>query len=172
MLINLALFFIIALLWSSLFEWLLHKYVMHRPFLGSRYAFNAHAIVHHPKFAGDKYCSPHSKEDMEKIPMAWWNGPVLIVIATLPAVFVSWICDEWMLSIVVVSVMTVYFLLYEGMHYLMHDPKDTTLIRWVKSTKVFKFLDKHHFLHHEHPRSNFNVVFPFWDWFLGTLIRE
>ena len=44
----------VGIIFASFFEWTLHKYVMHRPVGNFRYAFQAHAIVHHGTFKADK----------------------------------------------------------------------------------------------------------------------
>ena len=45
---------VVGIVFASFFEWTLHKYVMHRPVGKFRYAFQAHAIVHHGTFKADK----------------------------------------------------------------------------------------------------------------------
>ena len=73
------------IIFASFFEWVLHKFVMHRPVGGFRYAFQAHAVVHHQVFKADHSYHLIRPDDRKTIPMAWWNGPVLIMIAiTVP----------------------------------------------------------------------------------------
>ena len=79
----------IGIVFASFFEWVLHKYVMHRPVGKFRYAFQAHAIVHHGTFKADKTYHLLDEKDKETIPMAWWNGPVLVIIGVLPFVLLA-----------------------------------------------------------------------------------
>ena len=84
---------------DSFFEWTLHKYVMHRPVGSFRYAFKAHAVVHHQTFKADHTYHLQHEKDKETIPMAWWNGPVLILIGSLPLVLVAWISGQWAIAL-------------------------------------------------------------------------
>ena len=63
---------------SSFFEWTLHRYFMHRPFFSFTYPFRSHALVHHHVFKSDHTYHVVREADKKIIPMAWWNGPVLI----------------------------------------------------------------------------------------------
>jgi sterol desaturase/sphingolipid hydroxylase (fatty acid hydroxylase superfamily) len=49
----------------------------------------------------------------------------------------------------------------------MHKPEKRFFSDW----PVYKFLGRHHYLHHKHPDKNFNVVLPLADYVLGTIIR-
>src|SRR5262249_4092649 len=60
----------------------------------------------------------------------------------------------------------VYYLCYEGFHYLMHNPR----FPWVENAGWFKFIKKHHQLHHIYMGKNFNVVLPLADLLLGTFV--
>jgi sterol desaturase/sphingolipid hydroxylase (fatty acid hydroxylase superfamily) len=51
------------------------------------------------------------------------------------------------------------------MHYVMHVPRD----RWIERTRVFRFLNEHHRLHHKDHNTNLNVVFPLADLLFRTL---
>ncbi|MBE7496570.1 MAG: fatty acid hydroxylase [Verrucomicrobiaceae bacterium] len=151
---------------SSFFEWVLHKYVMHRPVGSFRYAFHAHAVVHHQVFKADHtYHLVHDK-DKETIPMAWWNGPVLILLASVPAlVFAIW-SGQWAFFIGALLGSGVYYGVYEYLHWCMHLPKQ----RRVEKPWFFRRLNGHHLLHHRYMHKNFNVVLPLADLCLGTLI--
>ncbi len=76
--------FIVATMFASFFEWALHRYFMHRPVGKFDYAFRAHALVHHQTFKADHTYHLINEEDKHTIPMAWWNGPVLISVGMIP----------------------------------------------------------------------------------------
>src|SRR3954466_13070888 len=78
-----------AVFFASFFEWALHRYIMHRPLFNFRYAFQAHAVVHHQVFKADHTYHLHKEEDKHTIPMAWWNGPVLIAACQVPFIAAS-----------------------------------------------------------------------------------
>ena len=158
---------------TSLIEWMLHKYVMHRPILGFRYPFEAHAQLHHQSFKSDEtyHLINEKVQDKWTIPMAWWNGPVLIFIASRPSLLVwivlpNWEIRLWMYATNVVFI-ALYYGAYEYIHWCMHLPKERLMEKW----SVFIWLDQHHRLHHERMGRNFNVVYPFADWVMGTLLR-
>jgi hypothetical protein len=159
---------IISLCFISFVEWLIHRFVMHRPFLNFRYAFTAHALVHHSRFKCDKSYHLIHKEDAEKIPMAWWNGPVLIalgsILPTLVIFFIS-VPGKWYLLIEFVVLCSLYYWAYERLHWCMHLPKG----RKLELLPPFHWLNGHHLLHHRNPKTNYNVVLPIADLCLGTL---
>ena len=73
-----------AVIFASFFEWTLHRYLMHRPFGKFDYPFRTHALVHHQTFKADHTYHLIHEKDKHTIPMAWWNGPVLIAVGMLP----------------------------------------------------------------------------------------
>ena len=60
---------------------------------------------------------------------------------------------------------TLGYLTYDLMHYATHH----FAMRW----GVFKYLKRHHMLHHyKTPNMRFGVSSPFWDWAYGTLPKD
>ncbi len=158
--------FVVAVIYASFFEWLLHKYFMHRPVGKFDYAFRAHALVHHQTFKADHtYHLIHDK-DKETIPMAWWNGPVLIAAGMIPFLLTAWFTGAW--GVVCGSVLACagYYGAYEYMHWCMHLPRK----RDIERSGIFFRLNGHHLLHHRYMHKNYNVVLPFADLCLGTLL--
>jgi hypothetical protein len=153
---------------ASFFEWTLHRFVMHRPFLGSEYAFRAHAVVHHGAFRADHtyHLVNEKAQDKNLIPMAWWNGPVLIVILMVPATFLAWCFGSWQFAIGALPAFIAYYATYEYIHWCMHLPK----ARKLEKSWLFYRLNGHHLLHHRYMHKNFNVVLPLADLLLGTLM--
>ena len=155
-----------GLVFGSFFEWGLHKYVMHRPVGRFRYAFEAHAVVHHHVFKADHTYHLHEDRDKETIPMAWWNGPVLILMGASPFGLVAWLTGQWGVAAGGLLAFGLYYVTYEYIHWCMHLPKWRRLERsW-----LFRRLNGHHLLHHRYMHKNFNVVFPLADLCLGTLM--
>src|SRR5262245_66059413 len=114
---------IVGLSFSSFFEWLLHRFLMHRPVGIFRYPFERHALVHHRIFKADHTYHLTEEKDKETIPMAWWNGPVLIAICQLPFLIVAAISHKWGLFCGATLTMTAYYAAYEYMHWCMHLPR-------------------------------------------------
>ena len=164
---------VFSILLFSLIEWYLHKEIMHKPFTifgyTLRYPFKAHAQTHHVIFkADDTY---HLQRDADKwtIPMAWWNGFVLVTLATLPMIALKFILGtSWSMPIVYWLTGYGYYLTYEYIHWCMHLPLKQR--RVIERFFIFYRLNGHHLLHHRWQNTNFNVVLPFWDLVLGTLL--
>jgi sterol desaturase/sphingolipid hydroxylase (fatty acid hydroxylase superfamily) len=143
---------------------------MHQPFFGFNYAYDAHARVHHRTFRSDKTYELQRPVDAKTIPMAPWNGPVLIVIASLPLLPLGIWMGVWWPMITLASVLAAYYATYEYLHWCMHLPRPRRLFKFKLVGWIFKKLNGHHLLHHRYMSdNNFNVVLPFADWVLGTL---
>jgi len=155
-----------GVVFASFFEWTLHRYLMHRPLWKFDYAFQAHAVVHHNTFKADHTYHLINEADKETIPMAWWNGPVLILANMVPIVPLAWWLGHWATLIGALTAFILYYCAYEYMHWCMHLPKTRRLERsW-----IFLRLNGHHLLHHRYMHKNYNVVMPLADLCLGTLL--
>jgi hypothetical protein len=158
--------FILNLVFASFFEWAIHKYVMHKPLGFFRYPFQAHAVIHHQVFKADHTYHLVEEKDKETIPMAWWNGPALIMLGSLPSIIYSLITGYWPVALGAAILFVCYYITYEYIHWCMHLPK----LRRVEKPWFFRRLNGHHLLHHRYMHKNFNVVFPLADLCLGTLM--
>src|SRR6202166_2618198 len=115
--------FIASVIFASFFEWVLHRYFMHRPVGKFDYAFRAHALVHHQTFKADHTYHLINEKDKHTIPMAWWNGPVLITVGITPFLLTSWAMGTWAVAIGALIACAAYYGAYEYMHWCMHLPK-------------------------------------------------
>ena len=135
--------------------------------------FTAHTLVHHQLCKHDDTFHVHDEEQEEALTFQWWGGPLLVALNVVP-----WLVAWWALSaagrvlpypafvIAFAATMLAYYAAYEGFHYLMHRPA----IGWIERSRPFRFIERHHRLHHVHMGKNFNVVLPLADLSLGTLI--
>jgi hypothetical protein len=158
--------FLAGVVFASFFEWTLHKYFMHRPVGKFDYAFHAHAIVHHHTFKADHTYHLINEQDKKTIPMAWWNGPVLVTLCLLPFVGLAALTGQWWMLLGSGIAFAAYYGGYEYMHWCMHLPKK----RSIERSGIFFRLNGHHLLHHRYMHKNFNVVLPLADLCLGTLL--
>jgi len=158
----------LGIIFSSFFEWLLHRFLMHKPLGPLRYPFERHALIHHRIFRADESYHLQNRADQYTIPMAWWNGPVLIAACAVPFVVAAVIWGKWGLVCGAVVSFVVYYGAYEYMHWCMHLPKR----RRLEKSWLFHRLNGHHLLHHRYMNRNFNVVLPLADLLLGTLLRR
>jgi hypothetical protein len=158
--------FIVGVVFASLFEWTLHRYFMHRPTFNFRYPFEQHALVHHRIFKADHTYHLIHDHDKKTIPMAWWNGPVLIALGLLPFLIFAAFSHKWGILCGAAIASSSYYTAYEYIHWCMHLPKR----RHVERSGIFFRLNGHHLLHHRYMKKNFNVVLPLADLILGTLL--
>jgi hypothetical protein len=157
---------LLSVVWSSLFEWVLHRYVMHRKVPGLEYSFERHATVHHRVFKADNTYTLVREEDKRTVPMAWWNGPALIVVSQIPFVIGALVTGSFGLLCGSLLAACAYYGAYEYLHWCMHVPGK----RPVERSWIFFRLNGHHLLHHRYMNRNFNVVLPLADFLLGTLL--
>src|SRR5262245_8469752 len=159
---------IVGLSFSSFFEWLLHRFLMHRPVGIFRYPFERHALVHHHIFKADHTYHLVEEKDKHTIPMAWWNGPVLVALCQIPFVIIVSFTGTWWLVVGSLISCTAYYCTCEYIHWCMHLPKARIVAR--SGTDVR--LNGHHLVHHRYMHKNFNVVLPLADMCLGTLLTR
>ncbi len=161
-----ALGVVFGTMFASFFEWTLHRFAMHRPVGPWRYPFERHTLIHHKIFRADHTYHLIEEKDKHTIPMAWWNGPVLVACCAAPFIIAGIVFEKWGMLCGATIACTLYYGAYEYMHWCMHLPKK----RHVERSGIFFRLNGHHLLHHRYMHKNFNVVLPFADLVLGTLI--
>ncbi len=154
-------------LYGSFFEWYWHKCWMHT-LRFPKEAFRGHTLVHHQRYKGDdRYFAPVEMAHPEHILLKPYALPG-IVAAHLPLMY---LVDRYLLPhtlIPAVVTVTVYFVVYEYMHWNMHVPRG----HFVEKFNWFQFLRNHHHLHHRYYRKNFCVLNPLADYLLGTWLTE
>lgn len=160
--IELAAFFCFFL-YSSFFEWVLHKHLMHQP--RWQYPFRAHALVHHGLFRTGAAYFLSNINHVRKVRFAWWNAPLILILHTPVILWLEYLLGTSVLF-GALSAMGFYYFLYEYLHYCMHIPSG----RWLEKTRWFRWLDSHHHMHHMHHLNNLNVVLPLADIVFGTLV--
>ncbi len=155
--------FVVFFLYGSFFEWTLHKYFLHQPRWS--YSFRAHALVHHGLFRTGTDYFLSDKKYLRKVRFAWWNAPLIIGLH-LPAILWLQYLIETDILLGGTAAITLYYGLYEYLHYCMHIPKGRRLENWT----WFRWLDAHHHMHHKRHFNNLNVVLPLADVVFGSLI--
>jgi hypothetical protein len=163
-----------GLVYSSIFEWTAHRYVMHNPHGAWRYAYHSHTRVHHNLFRADESYHLQDGTDPGIIHMLEWA--VLIVVGgSLPYMLVAAALYPFVglsapltIAITGFSLTVVYYSFYESLHWCMHLPRQ----RVIERLEEFGFINGHHLLHHRYMNKNYNVVLPLADWLFGTLLRR
>ena len=158
----------ISVLFGSFFEYFIHKHVMHRglPLLRKKRYFDqqykSHSILHH----GTYYKKFDHEDDLlgKEESITFTKEEILAVqIGLLPAlVFIAWFSPVVAICFSIVAF--THNNLWNIIHREMHQPKNPI---WTR-TLFYRFLARHHFLHHRHTDMNYNVVFPFADYVLNT----
>jgi hypothetical protein len=164
----------LAIIQASLFEWAFHRYWLHRPWL-PKDVFTAHTLIHHQLCKFDDTFHVHDEEQHEALRFQWWGGPFLVSLNILPWLLISWALAaagitpmNWFLIGTVAVTCSLYYVGYEGFHYLMHKPS----IQWLERWWYFRFIKRHHRIHHVRMDRNLNVLVPIADLLLGTLVLE
>jgi len=166
----------LAFIQASFAEWAFHRYWLHRPWL-PKGCFTSHTLVHHQLCKFEDTFHVHDEEQHEALTFKWWGGPMLIALNVAIWLPVTWVLGAnhvlswwaaWMVSGNVFIVFAIYYAGYEGFHYLMHKPS----IPWIERSRVFRFLERHHRIHHVRMDRNYNVLAPLADVLLGTFTLD
>jgi Fatty acid hydroxylase superfamily len=161
------------LVWSFV-EWWVHRTVMHRRRLAGvvyrlwpyvETAYRNHAVLHHHVYY--RVYDDEPDERGRELNLRFHvhdNLAANLLLAPLHALYLQ---VNPLGSLVLVLLITGYMFAWNTLHVEMHIPTN----RWLFRHPVFRFLNRHHYLHHVHPRRNFNVVLPLADYLLGTVAR-
>ena len=154
-------------LMSNIFEWFLHKYVMHRPHTNPalRAIYNRHTLQHH-QFFTDKEMRFRDSNDWR---VTFFPPYALVVFILMSAVgvaalqLVATANAAWMF----ISTTTAMYLIYEFMHFCCHVDENW-FVRWCPFVNTLR---RHHTAHHNDKimmNVNMNLTFPIADWMFGT----
>lgn len=165
---------LIGTIQASFVEWAFHRYWLHRPWL-PKDCFTSHTLIHHQLCKNDDTFHVVEEEQHEALTFAWWGGPTLVALNALPWALIAWglyalgVSLPYLAFVVTLAAtISVYYLGYEGFHLLMHKP----MLPRLENSRPFQFLKRHHRIHHVHMDRNLNVLLPFADLVLGTLVTE
>lgn len=161
------------LVWSFV-EWWIHRALMHRrslpvwlyralPYFDATH--RNHAVLHHQVYYKryDHEPDDHGRELNLRFRVSD-NLAANLFLAPVHAIYLS---TNALGSIVLALMITGYMFTWNALHTEMHIPSN----RWYFRHRVFRFLNRHHYLHHAHPGRNFNVVLPLADYVMGTAVR-
>lgn len=164
--------FVFSYLLISLFEYLIHKHFMHQkrfskgvysflPYLVE--VFESHAVRHHAKWYRKFDYEPDTAGREENLEILLIDVFAMLLL-TMPA----WATLMWFNlwgGITFISVFFIHRFLWNTIHRQMHIPENVIFRNW----SAYRFLARHHFLHHQNAKKNFNVVFPLTDVFFGSV---
>lgn len=153
--------FIFSCLLMSLIEHQVHSRLMHRRSIEQfQKTFHAHAIVHHTQHYSKIFADePVPPGEDKEIQLTVRKAPIKALPFALVISLIS-----WQGALIFVGVVVMHHWIWNKIHLEMHKPEQRGFSNW----PVYKFLAAYHWMHHRYPNKNFNVVFPFWDYVLGT----
>jgi hypothetical protein len=150
---------------SNVFEWWIHKYVMHRPVKGLMGIYKRHTLAHH-EFFTDVEPSFDDSRDFRIVFFPPYALVAFMTLSLLPALLLMRLGFPnagWLL----LMVNTALYLNYELFHYCCHVKDD----RLVRRIPLVNSIRRHHIAHHNRDimmARNFNLTYPVADWFFGT----
>jgi len=171
----------VAVVVISFLEHTAHWLLLHRSGLARRFGrrlpvlnalFREHAVKHHGRWYRVFDHEPDPVGRWHNIAASWGSTLSGLVLVTPPTLVVIYIVPAFGLPLAVsfVAGAIAHNRAWNALHTWMHLPecRPGWLYRrpcWA----VFRFMARHHYLHHEQPNRNLNLVVPLADYLLGTV---
>lgn len=173
--------FLCTLVASTLFisfgELVLHRHIMHRkqlwPWLyrvipDLRAQFHNHAVMHHGRYYKEFDHEPDPAGKTFNVRILWGDSLRLIVTFS-PVMIALFFAVSWVSALTFLLCLVGHNLAWGVVHMQMHVP---VAGHWLARTRYFRFISRHHFMHHQQSGKNYNVVVPFADFVLGRVARR
>lgn len=160
-----------AFLFANLFEYVVHRYPMHRLVPGLSILFRRHTLQHHQYFT-DQAMAADDLRDMRFVLFPAWAFPLFVVFALPAYALVHLVLSASACGLFVMTTVG-YYLLYEWLHMLYHLWPGA--LRGHARFPFFTRIREHHRVHHDPSkmlRHNFNITFPIFDSVLGTTYHD
>ncbi len=172
---------------ASILEWIVHRYVYHRNrFAPLAQIYRIHHRGHHAAiFPTWRYTTngpvrrhPIAEADVSRLYPPGWRNVISKVSHFAFYMAIGVVCiwtPVWLLthnvlflaSIIVTS--AVLSDLFVRVHDAIHYPGQ---FRLIEAQPWFRFIERHHFIHHVDMEANINFLLPLADWCYGTLRTE
>jgi hypothetical protein len=155
----------VTFLATNIFEWWIHRFVMHRPVPGFMGIYRRHTLAHHQFFTDTEV----SFDDARDYRITFFPPYALVTFIGMsipPALILGWLWSAnagWLLMCTTVGV----YLNYEFFHWCCHV-KDDRLVRYIPFINTIR---RHHVAHHNQAIMmdlNMNLTYPIADWLFGT----
>ncbi|WP_374446577.1 hypothetical protein [Stella sp.] len=150
----------VAFTLANIFEWWLHRYVMHRPIKGFMGIYKRHTLAHHQFFTEEEPAIDSTRDFR-----ITFFPPYALITFMAMSVVPAWILNRaglpdagWLLLIT----NTALYLNYELFHWCCHVKDD----RIVRRIPIVNSLRRHHVAHHNPAimmERNFNLTYPIAD---------
>ena len=161
----------VPLVWviSNIFEWHIHRDVLHHRFAPFGELYDRHTPQHHRVFITEDMAIRSWREfRLVLIPAVGVIGIVLLDGGF--TVLVALVGGRNVAALYLATAVS-YTLSYEWLHLCYHLPEQS----WLGRRRLIQWLRRHHAIHHAPElmqRWNFNVTVPLWDWIRGTIHRD
>ncbi|HVL59009.1 MAG TPA: sterol desaturase family protein [Burkholderiaceae bacterium] len=154
-------------LFSNLFEWWIHKYVMHRKVdvFALRAIYDRHTRQHHQYFT-DNEMTVDSTREFRIIFFPWRALFSFMALGAPFALLLGWLINPNAGYVLMVTIIGQY-LIYETFHYCCHMRENW----FVRNMPFVNTIRRHHAAHHNFGimmTHNMNLTFPIADWLMGT----
>ncbi|MFK7786425.1 MAG: sterol desaturase family protein [Crocinitomicaceae bacterium] len=159
----------VVLVLGSLTVYLIHRYPLHQKYPSVRkQTYDQHTLIHHRFYTNELYDVGKDEESN-----TFFFPPAVVFSFTaifLPGLyFLTQVFLPSNVVFLLVGMSSVYFILYEIVHYTSHLPEK----HWIMNLGYFRRMRQHHLDHHD-PRMmekyNFNIVCPLFDYVFGTKV--
>lgn len=149
----------------NIFEWSIHRFVMHRPVKGFMGIYRRHTLAHHQFFTEVE----PTIDDTKDFRITFFPPYALVTFIGMsipPALILGYLWSAnagWLLMSTTVGV----YLNYEFFHWCCHV-KDDQVVRYIPFINTIR---RHHIAHHNQAimmEKNMNLTYPIADWLFGT----
>ncbi|MFN0160021.1 MAG: sterol desaturase family protein [Burkholderiales bacterium] len=152
---------------SNIFEWWIHKYVMHRlvDVWALRAIYDRHTRQHHQYFTDNEMTVSTSRE--WRIVFFPWRALFTFIAIGIPFAFLLATFVNPNAGYILLVTMVGQYLIYESFHYCCHV-NDNWFVRHMPFVNTIR---RHHAAHHNYGimmSHNMNLTFPIADWVMGT----
>lgn len=168
--VSIAGWFVVMVVVMSIIEHQVHCRLMHkmprwallRNFSVRKRIFTSHAVEHHSQYRQHFHDDPSPAGEDRGIRLNVAEGLIESLPLSLGLVFFS-VTGAIMFPVVVL----IHHTIWNQIHLEMHKPTKRFFSNWA----AYKYVARHHYLHHRYPDKNFNVAFPIGDWLFGTVAK-
>ena len=157
----------IVIFLCNIFEWFLHKEVMHHHInnRGLSAIYQRHTLNHHRFFTDyEMRFRDHTDWRVTVFPP---YAMVVFILMSMPAGLIGGFMVSPNVGWLIMSTTTGMYLVYEFMHFCCHVDEN----RFVRFVPFINTLRRHHTAHHNRSlmmEVNMNLTFPIADWLFGT----
>jgi fatty acid hydroxylase family protein len=152
---------------SNLFEWWIHKYVMHRlvDVFALRAIYDRHTRQHHQYFTDNEMTVETTREF--RIIFFPWRALFTFMGLGVPFALLLGLALGANAGYILMITIVGQYLIYETFHYCCHV-HDNWFVRYAPFVNTIR---RHHTMHHNKGimmEVNMNLTFPIADWLMGT----